>query len=185
MQKSTDDIITPRLILRLMNKEMISNFLENDLEGATLLLNAKIPVEMLDHLSSLRYGLKQFEDLDYLPWSARAIILAGENQMIGLVRFHSKPNPEYLREYATNAVELGYRIIKDYRKKGYATEAAIAIMNWANINFGVENFIASVSPENKDSLKLISRLGFKKISEVMDDIDGLEFVFLRNIIDHL
>ncbi|HJY12871.1 MAG TPA: GNAT family N-acetyltransferase, partial [Flavobacterium sp.] len=65
------------------------------------------------------------------------------------------------------------------------TEAAMAVMNWASINFGVENFIASVLPENKDSLKLISRLGFKKVSEVMDDIDGLEYVFLRNIIDHL
>lgn len=185
MQKPTDDIITPRLILRLMNKEMISNFLENDLEGATLLLEAKITVEMFAHSGSWQYGSKQFEDSDYLPWSARAIILADENKMIGLVRFHSKPNPEYLKEYATNAVELGYRIIKDYRKSGYATEAATAVINWANINFGVENFIASVSPQNKDSLKLVSSLGFKKISEVMDDIDGLEYVFLTNINDHL
>lgn len=179
MEQLTGDIETPRLILRLIDKEMTAYFLENDLESAAILLKAKIPAEMSDHPSAFSYSLKQFEDEGYLPWAARAIIQQEGNQMVGLVRFHSKPNPEYLQTYATNAVEFGYRIIKDYRKKGYATEAVTAMMDWANTNFRIENFIASVSPENKDSLNLISKLGFKKISEEMDDIDGLEYVFLK------
>nr|WP_199156293.1 GNAT family N-acetyltransferase [Pedobacter sp. ASV2] len=184
MQKPTDDIITSRLILRLMDKEVISDCLKKNLEGAEHLLKARIPIEMFDHPSSLKYALKQFEIDEYhLPWAARAIIIPEKNQMVGLVRFHSQPNPEYLKDYASNAVEFGYRIFKDYRKKGYATESVIAIVDWAKATFGVVNFIASVSPDNKDSLKLISGLGFKKIGEVMDEIDGLEFIFLKNIND--
>ncbi|WP_316803962.1 GNAT family N-acetyltransferase [Pedobacter nototheniae] len=167
-----------------MNKEVISDCLEKDGMGAEELLKAKIPAEMFDHPSSLKYALKQFEaDEHYLPWAARAIILPEENQMVGLVRFHSQPNPEYLKEYANNAVELGYRIFEDYRKKGYATEAVIAVVNWAKATFGVLNFIASVSPDNEDSLKLISGLGFIKIGEAMDEVDGLEYVFLKNVTD--
>ena len=78
-------------------------------------------------------------------------------------------------------MEFGYQIFKDYRKNGYATETVIALIDWAQKTFGVVNFIASVSPDNKDSLKLILGLGFKKIGEVMDDIDGLEYIFLKHI----
>ncbi|KQR70691.1 hypothetical protein ASF92_12085 [Pedobacter sp. Leaf176] len=103
--------------------------------------------------------------------------------MVGLVRFHSSPNPEYLKDYANNAVEFGYEVFKAYRKNGYAKEAVIAIINWANVIFGVENFIVSVSPDNENSLNLISGLGFKKIGEIMDDVDGLEYIFLMNVIN--
>ncbi|OWK71657.1 GNAT family N-acetyltransferase [Pedobacter sp. AJM] len=182
MQKPTNDIVTSRLILRLMDKAVISNCLNKNLAEAAHLLKTQIPVELLDYPSSLQYALKQFEaDESYLPWAARAIILPEANQMVGLVRFHSQPNPEYLKDYASHAVEFGYQIFKDYRKNGYATEAVIALMDWAKTTFGVVNFIASVSPDNKDSLKLISGLGFKKIGEVMDERDGLEYIFLKHI----
>jgi len=182
MQKQTVDIVTSRLILRLMDEAVISNCLKKNLEGAAHLLKARVPVEILDYPTSLQYAIKQFkEDESYLPWAARAIIFPEANQMVGLVRFHSQPNPEYLKNYASNAVEFGYQIFKDYRKNGYATETVIALIDWAQTTFGVVNFIASVSPDNKDSLKLILGLGFKKIGEVMDDIDGLEYIVLKHI----
>ena len=182
MQKPTDDIVTSRLILRLMDEAVISNCLKKNLEGAAHLLKARVPVVILDYPTILQYAIKQFkEDESYLPWAARAIILPEANQMVGLVRFHSQPNPEYLKNYASNAVEFGYQIFKDYRKNGYATETVIALIDWAQTTFGVVNFIASVSPDNKDSLKLILGLGFKKIGEVMDDIDGFEYIFLKHL----
>ena len=38
-------------------------------------------------------------------------------------------------------------------------------------------FIASVGPWNQASLNLTAQLGFHKIGEQMDEIDGLEYVF--------
>ena len=51
-------------------------------------------------------------------------------------------------------------------------------MAWAQTEFGVHKFVASVSPENNPSLQLVTRLGFTKIGEAMDDVDGIEYVLL-------
>lgn len=175
-----DDIVTSRLVLRLMDNEIIAACLAGDLATAERLLGVTIPCELLDHPSSLRYGQQQLKaDSGYLPWSARAIILPDERLMIGLVRFHSRPDPVYLHPYARGAVEFGYRIFSDYRSRGYATEAVTAVMNWAQSVFGVSSFVASISPENEFSLRLIAKIGFIKVGEVMDDTDGMEYVFLK------
>jgi len=175
-----DDIITPRLMLRLMSSDVIIACLAGELAKAEDQLCATIPNELLNSPSGLIYTQKQLKaDAAYLPWSARAIILEETQQMIGLIRFHSCPNPVDLNSYTSGAAELGYRIFTAYRQQKYATEAVDAIMDWAYVQFGVNRFIASVSPENKPSFRLISSFGFVKVDEVMDDLDGIEHVFLR------
>lgn len=85
-----------------MHGQVISACLAGDLATASQLFGMPIPEEFLDHPSSLRFNLEQLTaDPDYLPWSARAIIL--DKAMIGMPRFHSRPDPEYLRAYAPNA----------------------------------------------------------------------------------
>lgn len=174
-----DDIITPRLILRLMSTDVIEACLAGNLRSAGNLLGAGIPKELLEHTSSFRYGQQQLDnDPDYLPWSARAIILPEEKVMIGMIRFHTRPDPEYLHTYVRDAVELGYRIFTGYRRLNYATEALKAMMTWAQSNFGVYKFVVSISPNNIPSLQLVKRLGFTKIGEAMDDVDDMEHIFL-------
>ncbi|SHN21582.1 Protein N-acetyltransferase, RimJ/RimL family [Mucilaginibacter sp. OK098] len=164
-----------------MNAEVISASMDGKLAEAALLLGAKIPVELLENLSTLNYNREQLEtDQNYMPWSARAIILANENIMVGIVRFHSTPDPEYLRMYARGAVELGYRIFSNYRRMGYAKETVKAVLAWAGVNFNITSFVASVSPSNVPSFSLINSLGFIKVDEVMDETDGLEHVFMLN-----
>jgi len=182
MTSPLSDIITERLVLRLMSAEVISACLDGELNLASQLLGAMIPAELLEHVSTLKYNQEQLKtDKNYVQWSARAIILAKENTMIGIVRFHSSPDPEYLYVYARNAVEVGYRIFSNYRRKGYAKETVKAVLQWANTNFGITSFIASVSPTNVPSLRLIDSFGFVKIDEVMDETDGLEHVFMLNL----
>jgi len=162
-----------------MSNEVMEACLAGNLRSAGRLLGASVPKDLLEHTSSFKYSQQQLDkDPDYLPWSARAVILQEEKVMIGLIRFHSRPDPEYLHIYVRNAVELGYRIFKNYRRLNYATEAIKAMMAWAQAEFGIHKFVASVSPENKPSLQLVTRLGFTKIGEVMDDVDGVEYVLL-------
>jgi [ribosomal protein S5]-alanine N-acetyltransferase len=101
--------------------------------------------------------------------------------MVGHTSFHHKaPDPD-LAIYADVAAELGYTIESAYRRRGYATESARAMMQWAHTTHGVETFILSISPENTASLKLAESLHFHKIAERMDDVDGLELVFKATI----
>ncbi len=52
-------------------------------------------------------------------------------------------------------------------------------MDWAHTAFGVRRFIASVSPENQPSLALIAHFGFAKVGQQMDEVDGIEDIYLR------
>ncbi|PSL34910.1 GNAT family N-acetyltransferase [Chitinophaga ginsengisoli] len=179
MPKAINDIITPRLILRLLGEEVSSACLNNDFETAQHLLHATIPEEFFGELSVLQRDRRLLqEDPEYKPWASRGIILKGEMKMIGLIRFHSSPCFNADTPYREGAVELGYRILSDYRRKGYAREAVFAITNWAEEVFSVRRFIASISPENLPSLALAQSFGFVKVDEVMDEVDGLEHVYM-------
>ena len=146
------------------------------------MLGVTVPDELGEKLSGLRFSRQRLdEDPDYLPWSTRAIIVPDERSMVGYIRFHTRPDPIQLHRYARDAVELGYLIFSRDRRRGYATEAVTAAMQWAWAVFGVRRFIASVSPDNAPSLRLIARCGFAKVGEAIDEADGVEHVFLRSL----
>ena len=174
-----DEIVSHRLVLRLMHGEMIRDCLAGDLASAGEKLGVRIPEELLEHRRSLESDRKQLEaDPLYQPWSTRAIILREEWRMVGFLRFHTRPDAHYLRAYAPEAVEFGYCIFTGDRQHGYATEAVVAAMKWAEEEFGISRFVVSVSPYNTASLKLIDRLGFTIIGQHVDEEDGVEHVFL-------
>jgi ribosomal-protein-alanine N-acetyltransferase len=177
-----DDIHTPRLVLRLMGDDVTAACLQRDLARAQRLLGAAIPDELLARTTSLEYGQARLaEDPQYRPWSTRAMILPQSAAMVGHIRFHSRPDAEDLRSYARGAVEFGYTVFTPYRRRGYATEAARAVLEWAQAAFGVANFIATVAPDNQPSLRLIARLGFARVGTQLDEIDGPEDVFLLTV----
>ena len=177
-----DDIVTPRLILRLMRGEAVDAVLAQDIPLVAQLVRAAVPRELLDRPTSFAFAkLRLDEDKLYQPWSARAIILADTGAMIGHIRFHSRPDPVDLHPFARDAVEFGYTIFPDYRRQGYAAEASGAMMAWAQAMFGVRNFVATISPDNVASRALIARLGFARVGQVMDEVDGVEDVFLRAV----
>ena len=99
-------------------------------------------------------------------------------EMVGHVRFHSRPDPEYLHPYVRNAVEFGYVVYPAHRRCGYALEALTGAMRWARDIHHVRRFVASISPSNGPSLALIAKLGFHKIAEHVDQEDGIEHIYL-------
>lgn len=66
----------------------------------------------------------------------------------------------------TNEVDLGYRFIKTYWGKGYATEAARICLDYGFKTLKLERIIAKAMPENTASLKVMQKLGmtFKGVS---------------------
>ncbi len=116
-------------------------------------------------------------DSEQHPWMYRAIVRKDDNLMVGHISFHHKaPDPDLL-VYSDNAAELGYAIEPGHRRNGYARESALGMMNWA-ISRKVSAFILSISPENIPSIRMAESMGFRKISERMDETDGLEFVYI-------
>lgn len=105
------------------------------------------------------------------PWLLRAVVLRESGEAIGHVGFHGPPD-----EHGT--VEIGYRVLPAFRRRGYAREAAEAM--WAAAAAaGVRTLRASVSPDNVPSLALVRAAGFVQVGEQEDEVDGLELVWER------
>lgn len=59
-------------------------------------------------------------------------------------------------------VELGCTIKKEFQQQGYAKEGLKAVMQSLFSQYNKHRIIASVAPENKASIQLLTSLGFRK-----------------------
>ncbi len=66
-------------------------------------------------------------------------------------------------------VEFGYSIVPEYRGKGYATEAATVMIEWAFKQPGVRRVIASCLNDNYASIRVLEKAGMRQI-EPEDDL---------------
>jgi len=106
------------------------------------------------------------QDPARLPWSVRAIVLRAERRMVGYVNFHGAPGVNDTD--VAGALELGWTVFAADRRRGYATETASALMDWAVSLFGIHHFISSTTPDNEASLRVHEKLGFRRTGAVVD-----------------
>lgn len=120
-----------------------------------------------DQREFLRFRRGQLAaDPDRLPWSVRAIVLRGERRMVGFVNFHGAPG---VNDTGTaEALELGWTVFAPDRRRGYATETATALIDWARQTHGIRHFISSTTPDNAASLRVHEKLGFARTGQVVD-----------------
>jgi len=153
----------------------IEAMLDGRPEEAGRLLGIELPEEPASdgERSFLGLRLRQMrEDERFLTWCPHAVVLDG--RMIGQAGFHGPPGVNAAEN--PRAVEFGYGIFPQHRGRGYATRAAMLLMELTRER-GVHEFVLSSSPDNEPSLAIIRKLGFVKTGERMDDEDGLEHVF--------
>jgi RimJ/RimL family protein N-acetyltransferase len=146
------------------------------------LLGVTIPAEWWQVRGLMPMKLEQVRrDPTFYPWLPRAIVLRQQQLMIGYINFHTAPDPEYLRQLAPGGVEFGYTVFPQFRRQGYATEACLALMTWAQQQ-QVTRFVLSISPENQPSLRIAVHFGFVKIGSHIDEEDGLEDIYERTFV---
>ena len=58
-------------------------------------------------------------------------------------------------------VDIGFAYRPAYWSKGYAFEAAAAVLQYAKNTLGLRRIVAITDPENASSRKLLEKLGFK------------------------
>jgi len=96
------------------------------------------------------------------PWQRRygiwAIVERSTNTVIGDVGFHGPPDE-------TGATEIGYSVIPDRRGRGYATEAATALVEWAVRQPRITVILARCEAANAASIRTLERIGFGRVAE--------------------
>jgi ribosomal-protein-alanine N-acetyltransferase len=94
------------------------------------------------------------------------MVLRGEDRMVGYVNFHGAPG---VNDTGTDgALELGWTVFPRDQRKGYATETALALMDWARQAHGIRHFISSTTPANAASLRVHEKLGFARTGEMVE-----------------
>ena len=147
---------------------VLDAFIDGDLPRARSLTDYAVPDELPDSvLKVLEFRRMQLAaDPAVAPWSARAMVRREDRVMVGYINFHGPPGVNDIE--APGAAELGWSVFAAERRRGYATEAALRLMDWARAEHGVHRFISSTTPENAPSLRVHEKLGFQRTGQVVD-----------------
>jgi RimJ/RimL family protein N-acetyltransferase len=78
---------------------------------------------------------------------------SGRRTLIGSGGFTSPP--------VDGTVATGYSLLPAYQRKGYATEAVLALIAWAFSHAEVGRIIAETLPDNEPSIRVLLRAGFR------------------------
>ncbi len=77
--------------------------------------------------------------------------------------------------------DLGFALLPEYFRQGYATEAAGAVLAQARA-IGMEEVLAICRPENAGSIGLLKKLGFERSGRVTLPGDAEELLLLRLVL---
>ena len=117
-------------------------------------------------------------------------MVADHSTMIGHAGFHLPPqaitealaDPTFdgvCDEPTGSAVEVGYTIFPEYRRRGYATEVLAALVTWAWTSSDVSSILASVVEGNSDSVGVLQRVGDFRVIGSCRTSDGTRELVYR------
>jgi RimJ/RimL family protein N-acetyltransferase len=139
--------VTPELLVALREHERVAE-----------LTGAAVPDGWPD--DELAALLAQYEDwvaadesvVGYGPW---LVVVRDRAAVAGSAGFVGKPNEH-------GEIELGYGIHPAFRNRGYASEAARALVDWGLTQPGVERVLATCDAENHASIRVLEKTGLRR-----------------------
>ena len=109
------------------------------------------------------------------PWAhGFAVIHRADQRVIGGAGFKGAPDEQ-------GTVEIAYGIVPGYRRRGYATEAARGLIEFALSSGRVGLLCAHTLPEHNPSTRILTQCGFTFAGEINDPQDGLIWRWERAI----
>lgn len=147
MAKKFTLLETPRLVLRpitLADWPAIHRYMSDPI------VTRWLPEGVLDEASVQAFAQKNAGRFA----RAVAVVERESDQLVGHMDFH----PWFGR--ATH--ELGWAISSDFQNRGYATEAARALMEFAFGALRCHRVIATCQPENTPSWRVMEKLGMRR-----------------------
>ncbi len=150
------DVLLPQLVLETKNL-LIRRFFEQDKEKCLpLLSNAEdCYMDCCRCFSSKDDAYYERVELFIQRETQYAVTLKSSGELVGIIHVF----PDEAR--AVDAMEIGYSIVREHQRKGYATEMLTAILNLLQGELLVDVVSAGTLPENVASIALLKKIGFK------------------------
>jgi uncharacterized protein (TIGR02246 family) len=151
-----ESLETARLVLVTLRPVEIEALIAGDVERASEQTGAVFPAGWpndRDARDGLSWHLRALQsDPNQRAWRIRVIVERASNRVIGSINLKGPPGDE-------GDVEIGWGLIEEARGRGYALEAASAVMAWAGRQPAVTSISATVPDDNERSQRLAARLG--------------------------
>ncbi len=118
---------------------------------------------------------KMVSQLEKLGYSNYTIIRKEDGEMLGCCGLYNRDGLE--------GVDIGFALLTEYEKQGYAFEAADTLKTAAINEFGILNLKAITSKENVASQKLLEKLGLSYVRPVTLPSDSEELMLYELQVD--
>jgi ribosomal-protein-alanine N-acetyltransferase len=140
---------TERLRLIPFSDDLIAAL--GDVAAAERLLGARVPGGWPDPELAALLAISKLTTA-FVPW---VVVARSERSVVGSAGFLGPPKDDA-------AVELGFGTHPDFRRRGYASEAAAALVAWALAQPTVERVIARCDPGNAPSVRVLEKIGMQR-----------------------
>lgn len=167
-------IETDRLILRPFTEADIAGAYEMNLDVEVSKYTGDGGVVSYDEIAR-RIKEHVLADYQKYGYGRLAVEVKGGDKFIGFAGL------KYLEDL--KAVDLGYRFMSNYWGKGYATEAARALVDFGFKTLGLKELIAMTLPENQGSIRVLEKLHFNYDKQMMDEGDLVNLYRLKSTIN--
>jgi ribosomal-protein-alanine N-acetyltransferase len=103
-------------------------------------------------------------------------IIADPNYKYWVVRIKNTAEPigtvSFIQRNYLDHPDIGYAFMPHFGKKGYALEAASAVMDHLVADPAISTILATVRPGNVNSIRLLEKLGLHFVKQI--EVDGNE-----------
>lgn len=172
-----EDIRTPRLDLIAITPALLRLELEGRAAfaaGFPALAAAEVaaawpPQDWEPHVLAfvLRQITGQPETVGWTRFVALRDQAAGIRTLIGTVG--AVPPGTEMAHAAPGEIEVGYGILPEFQRHGFATEAVMGMMDWVRALGKVEAFVAQTFPHLKPSMRVLEKSGFQPAGAGFED----------------
>jgi RimJ/RimL family protein N-acetyltransferase len=107
--------------------------------------------------------IRQWDARGYGQWS---VVEKATGQVIGVVGFYHPQKAEW------PGVDLGWLIHRDRWGNGFATEAAMAAVEWLWNNTGIDRIVSLIGPGDHRSTRIATKLGERFERTAADPVHG-------------
>jgi len=152
---------TNRLILRPINLGDKNEIFKYRSNTETNKYQGWIPQTIDDVETFIRKISQQINEPE--TWFQYVIIEKETQKIIGDLGIH-------FLDSENKQVEIGCTLNKDFQNKGYATESVKRAIDYLFKELNKHRIITSIDPENKNSIRLVERIGFRKEAHFVESL---------------
>ncbi|MBT8262347.1 MAG: GNAT family N-acetyltransferase [Bacteroidia bacterium] len=109
--------------------------------------------------------LPQYSEYGYGAYVTEKI---GTDEIVGTCGIYNRPDLDH--------PDIGFALLPQYAKQGYAFEAAYAVKEYAKNTLKFETLYGITLPSNTNSIRLLEKLGFNNIDRIRIEGDPEELL---------